>query len=573
MKIDKITIENYKGIEEIDIYFDSNLRIKTFVGLNESGKTTILEAMSILSKLDFDDENKINDMVPKNKKSNFTGEIKVRLLLKLEESDKKFIKDKISEEPGNLEFCSADDYMVYGNFFIFEAGDYRFKFNIEVMNIIVKKGVSGTKEYKLSKIEEDLNEKIFKALREERCPEFLFFRSLSNTIPNRIYLDENSDKNNYENKIYLEVIKSLFDICEPNVPFDIIKQRIKEKDNSVQKEKLSSTINKIEAELQDKVIRDWEKIFGNNLNAKIKIECDVSDDGEPYISVGLKQGDNTFKISERSDGFNWFFTFLSFVYFKSESIKNKGKELVFLLDEPAKNLHSSAQSKLLERFNKMIENNERSTIIYSTHSQYLIDPKLLLNTYVVKNQAITDYGTDDLSKDVNIEIKKYSEFVGNNKTKNTHFQPILDALNYRPSKLEIQKKVLMVEGKNDYYTLKYLFENYLNIDISEAFGIVPGTSSSNLTQLIQICIAWGVEFLILLDDDKAGRESKEKYINEFGEEIESKIILISDAISKGGNNKLAMESLFDDTEQLRIIKTIYPKETNIQKINLIKQLK
>ena len=48
MKITKVRIENFKSIESIEIPFDKNGNsfTKIFVGVNESGKSNILEALS-----------------------------------------------------------------------------------------------------------------------------------------------------------------------------------------------------------------------------------------------------------------------------------------------------------------------------------------------------------------------------------------------------------------------------------------------------------------------------------------------------------------------------------------------
>ena len=48
MIISKVKIENFKSIESIEIPFDKNGNsyTKIFVGINESGKSTILEALS-----------------------------------------------------------------------------------------------------------------------------------------------------------------------------------------------------------------------------------------------------------------------------------------------------------------------------------------------------------------------------------------------------------------------------------------------------------------------------------------------------------------------------------------------
>ena len=270
-----------------------------------------------------------------------------------------------------------------------------------------------------------------------------------------------------------------------------------------------------------------------------------------------------YKIAERSLGFNWFFTFLAFVYFKSEAESNENKQNLFLLDEPASNLHSSAQEKLLSNFQKMVSDEQKSNlIIYTTHNQYLINPKWLFDTYIVKNEAITDEGGEDYTKPTNITLEKYSSFVGNHPDKKNHFQPVLDAIDYRPSELEMVDDVIMVEGKNDFYTLKYIAEHYSGNGKYKNLKILPGVGATQLSVPIQLYLAWGRNFVIFLDADPKGREAKERYIKEFGEGIVDKIYLLSDIDSKFSG---ALEKLFDKKEKMRIIKSEYPNEKRYKK--------
>ena len=50
MIINKVVIENFKSIDNIELDFDSVNKsyTKVFVGINESGKSNILEALSFL---------------------------------------------------------------------------------------------------------------------------------------------------------------------------------------------------------------------------------------------------------------------------------------------------------------------------------------------------------------------------------------------------------------------------------------------------------------------------------------------------------------------------------------------
>ena len=68
-----------------------------------------------------------------------------------------------------------------------------------------------------------------------------------------------------------------------------------------------------------------------------------------YVEIRIEENSDSFYISERSVGFRWFFSFLFFILFRKNRKTDLG-ETLFLLDEPASNLHSTAQKKLLETF-------------------------------------------------------------------------------------------------------------------------------------------------------------------------------------------------------------------------------
>ena len=81
-------IQNFKGISDQQIRLDKSPRGRTFalVGLNESGKTTILEAISLLETREENPESiykedfqyiDANDMVPMKQKANFNGFIRI----------------------------------------------------------------------------------------------------------------------------------------------------------------------------------------------------------------------------------------------------------------------------------------------------------------------------------------------------------------------------------------------------------------------------------------------------------------------------------------------------------------
>ena len=104
-------IKNFKGIEDTTINLNSNSNIYTLIGLNESGKTTVLEALNYWSYsqesketvecLGFQTIQDDYELIPIGETSNFSKQISVSATLKLSENDELDIK-KYAEENCNF---------------------------------------------------------------------------------------------------------------------------------------------------------------------------------------------------------------------------------------------------------------------------------------------------------------------------------------------------------------------------------------------------------------------------------------------------------------------------------------
>ena len=102
MKLISFQALNFKGIEDVKITLDElpNSNVYCFVGLNESGKTTILESLDAYrgwtetlkpvtsSRSEVLDKKRF---IPKSKISNFTGNISVVVTCQLEAADKDIV--------------------------------------------------------------------------------------------------------------------------------------------------------------------------------------------------------------------------------------------------------------------------------------------------------------------------------------------------------------------------------------------------------------------------------------------------------------------------------------------------
>lgn len=107
MRLINITAENFKGIEKANVSLAKSPvnNVFTLVGINESGKTTMLEAINSFEYNDEKDLTKISnailpskdDLIPIKYRTNFNGNIKTVFELELNDKDKKDLKNYILE--------------------------------------------------------------------------------------------------------------------------------------------------------------------------------------------------------------------------------------------------------------------------------------------------------------------------------------------------------------------------------------------------------------------------------------------------------------------------------------------
>ena len=555
MRYKSFYIKNYKGIKEltIDLDRDPKTNIITLVGLNESGKTTILEAISLFSVEP--DASVIHKLIPKSKKFSFTDTIEIHATLQLDEEDEKAVQAFCgSQDFKNIqpikEFTQKIVYEFKDSEYKEEDSGWEYEFSLN--------GLKRKKQYNRTYNPETPEfEAIQKFICEKLLPPIIYYPNFLFDFPIKIYLEESITEDK-EQKTYRAVLNDIMDTFNEglNIQDHIIKRLRNPSEGT--NEALESTIDRMSVQITKVVFTAWGQLFDSN-GKEIRLKPAIDPvTNLAYLEVKLKEGTEQFQISERSLGFKWFFTFLLFTEFRKNRLSDKG-EILFLLDEPASNLHSTAQKNLLITFEQLVS---KCKMIYTTHSHHLINPKWLSGAYIVKNKAI-DYEKEfnALTENTDVEATIYKQFVVNHPEQRTYFQPILDAIEYSPSNLEEVPNIILTEGKNDYYTFKYLNEIIFQNEF-EHIKLYPGNGADRNNQIIATYLAWGRDFTILWDGDKAGEDAKKRYIKEFGVIVDGKIITLKDV---DPSYNYATEKLFTDAELLSIVQTFDPLATVFDK--------
>lgn len=546
-------IKNYRGIDEIQIDLSNN-RILTLVGLNESGKTTALEAVNWLYKC-IKKQNPtpedLNYFRPKG--IAFTGTILLEAKIGLEDYDKKEIKNYWLKSLNKRKDLEIPDEFIYSISFEYKQHEHK---RTEVsQKFDIKR--SGTKN-DLFDTNKSSWDTVVSFVENNLVPEVIFYQDFLFDIPEEILFATTEDASTQHSSELSKAINKQWQ----NVLDDILMD-VKKEFNSFQQfvankwisdnETARQRVNSMQTQLNNKITSAWKDLFKEKRPHFKEIKLiPTPQNGLLRISfkVTSERGID-FPINDRSKGFKWFFSFLIFTEFR----KNRSRNILFLLDEPASNLHSSAQGKILNA----LENLSRDAmVIYSTHSHHLIKPEWLKGAYIVINEVITNErleGNITFEEGGTITAEGYFKYVGKGlgKVNVSYFQPILDRLDYAPSILEPIPEIVITEGRDDWLTFSYI--NYALFNNRYDIKFYPGAGKDQLWEPIRIYLSWGKKFLVILDGDKGGEKSKEGYLKEFDKFLKDKIFTLKDILNQGAET----EDLIGDADKKSIIDEAFGK--------------
>lgn len=558
MHFKKFIIKRYKAIEDniiIDLQKNSLIPI---IGINECGKTTILNAIFA-----FDHTNDIYNSTIKQLTDvhNLYGTTQEPAIIAAE------IHITLEELKSN--YLNYHKKIVGKDNKEYKAPNYRLPKNNDFKDsIIITRTLSaGKSSYSIEPkylLKDITDENGFCEELILRLPYILYFDDFRDSFPDKLEIKRSSNGN-----AWLDIIEILFKKTDES--YSIYKL------SEVEKRMRSNILLDVEKKLNKALTKEWVNFRLDDRDAlEIKIEFDTEEElqeketkqksninpfKEETIKVKEKvikhflifevveknpEGrERTFYVRDRSKGFYWFFNFVMKLEFNSKFL-NDGVHTIYLLDEPGSYLHPYAQNKLSK---KLVSLSEQNKVLYCTHTHYLLNPDVIpLNTIHIAEK--TNFGK--------IHLKKFNEYSKSSNNLQSAFQPIYDALYIKPFNLELSfRKILVVEGIYDYYSFTIFREQ-------SDFGIMPGKGADSLINLISLMIAFDVDFKVLWDNDKEGLESKEKATRFFGEELAARHFFNLENTSS--DKKRILQDLFIGTDIELIKKSLdLPKDVSFNK--------
>ncbi len=533
IQIDSVEIKNFKSI--VDYKFDftpiniENSKCGIFVGLNESGKSAFLEAMSLINNgLDIDKyENQINTTAHENEELlelyvnynvlNSATLLKNTLLNKfLDES----IVDKINiiGIKKNLYINTdneAEEIVTY-NFKDLNINfkDYFLTTVNEVVNNITYKRKAIQK--RIFDIEEDIKEPSLDDLN-EILNRLLKLRIKFN-IP-KVQLWKSSSEFLINDEIDLIEFKENPQISIPlrNI-FNVYGKKSKDEINSTIDKALKSPAKR--DELVEKISESITKHI-NKIWKEHKIKIRVSINGNK-CNVLVEDKDNKFSyfgMNQRSDGFKQFMSLILSLSTLNES--NTLNNNIILIDEPEVHLHPSGIAYMRDELLKIAKNNY---VLISTHSQFMIDTNNPERQFIVtKNKGET-------------KIEQVDE--------NTNFKEdsvLKNAFGLNLYKELLPDKIIIVEGGDD----RHFFNHCLTLYNFRNFAIKSAGGASKTPTFAGLLSNEELEPYIILDSDKEGKDNKRKIIDTYKQ-------------SYTNDNVMTLKEIYNTLPENATIEDLYP---------------
>jgi len=494
MKLTSFKIKNFKSIIDTDWCYLSIDNITGLIGQNESGKSSILEALNCFFLGDMNADFLRNDDSFPEISCVFTlSEDELTEYFKefpISESLKKHFKEskwRIGIRQTWLNLEEFKETLI----------DDSLKLILEKENEKIKKSQNTSNQTDNIEEEEETtegnNEELPKILSEEtiikilssHLPDVHFFEDYSSLLPNTIDLEDIINKKT-KTEGYQGVLNFL---TVAGIEIE------KLTDRSYGSAKIKKYINEVNKTVTTNFQKFWSQEIGKNNKISIEFELKNYNDsepnkaGKPYLEFWVQDGEENLHPKQRSKGVRWFLSF--YLQLEADAKKGKNTSSIYLIDEPGASLHAKAQEDVLRVFEEL---KDKIQIIYTTHSPYLIKLESLYRLLAIQRSLEDDEKSE--TKVINVHN------LGAAST-NT-LAPVLSCMGIDFSHQNvIQKKnnVLLEEISAFYYlsAFKKLFSFTYQVNF------LPATGVSNIPQLSYLLLGWGIQFIVVVDDDTNGR--------------------------------------------------------------------
>ncbi len=311
-----------------------------------------------------------------------------------------------------------------------------------------------------------------------------------------------------------------------------------------QNEKLIRALELAGNDISDEVFRYWTQ--NTELEVKLAVMQPETAAAPPFnvgpileIRVYNKRHRMSVHFDERSRGFVWFFSFLS--YFTAVEDAANGN-LILLLDEPGLSLHGRAQHDLLDLIDDRLA--PRHQVIYTTHSPFMVAPDHL-------ERVRTVIDVDDKGTVVSSEIFQADE--------DTAF-PLMSAMGFELTQsLFVGPHSLLLEGPSDLVYLD-IFSDLVarqgQPGLDPRWVKIPVGGAGKLSTFVALLGANKIKVAVLIDSSTSDTGAIRR-LRDNGRLAANGLIAVSEFT---GTADADIEDIFDRDFYLQLVSLAYNSE-------------
>lgn len=359
MHLTSFRIKNFRSIVDTDWISLSPDNVTVLVGQNESGKSSILDALSLA----LTNENITADDI---RSDSPTPEVEIKLAVEtnvLRKKLSKFIPESLKPVETHLKANGNLINLIF-RWEIQSDGTFAIDYDLsdKELKIAIEEEQNRYTPLEESNENAETEEKKSSPLSPEElahtlnlsAPYSTSFSAFEELLPSEIDINEKNElAGNGENAAnnFLEIAN--IDIKK------LINSDIRTR---------QTLLFKASTEITKDFCTFWSQLIGQKNS--LKLECtygnygseNPSKLGKPHLTFWIYDGINRLYPRQRSLGVRWFLSF----YLQIRATEKKKQHRIFLLDEPGANLHSRAQKDVIKLINQL---SDKVPIIYSTHSK------------------------------------------------------------------------------------------------------------------------------------------------------------------------------------------------------------
>lgn len=466
--IEEIHVKNFRSLKDFKIEFEEDITV--LVGENDSGKTSVIDAIKIIfNKKSFGhddfsyDENealielKIDDKIYIKDIKLIEGEVEENLFIKLNED---YI-NQIEAEISSNEFDSLEEDDKRGRLF----------------ELLDELGITRGNMRKI----ETLTEKITGKITELKNNEYIAPISGIPADFNIFFLDgkkfENIDE--HINELYFNQIKQ--DIWEKEVAGKTIEQIIDDQ--------LTDFATSLETKMEEQGSITKLKDYLPNITS-LKIIPSFTRRLTLDVDVQLKEGEITIPVENKGDGTKRRIT-MALLEIKKEIDDEQSDAYIF--DEPNTHLHVKAELDLLKLLLGFVK--KKKQVFITTHSPFLLNSvnpqKIRLLTLDDNQSKVSQFKPDEILKSV------------------------LSSLGINNTNLFFSKKILIVEGHTENNFVPIIFQKIYGIDLQNILvNLINGKGIETAAMAARVFRDFNLverhEIYVLIDND--GNKKLKRFI-------------------------------------------------------------